>query len=114
NNSVGQQVYNQFSKVNQNEQTIWASGPILKDHVFFFALYNPRSYNSYGPRSFANPITANGTQVQTKYNDPRWGGKLDFVLNENHRLEVTLFSDKTTTDYNQFNVRRDTLNIGPD
>jgi outer membrane receptor protein involved in Fe transport len=113
-NSVGQQIYNQLSKSDQNEQTIWASGPILKDHIFFFGLYNPRYTDTWNPATFTNPTTQNGTQVRTKSNDARWFGKLDFVLNPQHRLEVTLFNDRQTTDYSQYNVRRNNLLIGPD
>jgi len=108
NNSVGQQVYNQYSKADTNEQTIWASGPIIEDHVFAFLLYNARYTSTKGPVSYANPTTANGTQTNTKYNDPRWFGKFDFVLNENHRVEATIFSDSATTDYAPLNFSRAT------
>ncbi|MBN9318910.1 MAG: TonB-dependent receptor [Caulobacterales bacterium] len=106
NNSVGQIVENAFSKADANEQTLWASGPIVQDHVFFFLLYNNRYNNNWGPVSFANTTTDNGTYLQTKYNDPRIFGKFDFVLNENHKIEATLFSDSSTTDYNPFNYSK--------
>ncbi|MBO9707693.1 MAG: TonB-dependent receptor [Caulobacter sp.] len=108
NNSVGQQVYNQYAKADTNEQTIWASGPILEDHIFAFLLYNARYTSTKGPVSYANPTTVNGTQLNTKYNDPRWFGKFDFVLNENHRIEATIFSDASTTDYAPLNFSRAT------
>jgi hypothetical protein len=114
NNSVGQQVYNQLVKVNSNEQTIWASGPIWRDHIFFFGLYNPRYNDTWNAASFANPTTQNGTQVRTKSNDARFFGKFDFVLNPQHRVEYTIFDDRQTTDYFQYNIRRNTLMVGAD
>ncbi|HVY84411.1 MAG TPA: TonB-dependent receptor [Caulobacterales bacterium] len=111
-NSVGQVIYNRYSSADSNEQTIWASGAIIPDHVFFFGLYNPRDNDSWSTVGYANPISTTATWQHVKYNDPRWGAKLDFVLNENHRLEVTLFDDSTTTDYEQWNVLRSTGQIG--
>ncbi|MFZ0267025.1 TonB-dependent receptor [Caulobacter sp.] len=108
NNSVGQTVLNQYSKSDTNEQTIWGSGPIIEDHVFAFLLYNARYTSTKGPVQFTNPTTANGTQLNTKYNDPRWFGKFDFVLNENHRIEATVFSDSSTTDFAPLNFARST------
>ncbi|MDR6626314.1 TonB-dependent receptor [Caulobacter segnis] len=112
NNSVGQLVLNQYSKADSSEQTVWASGPIMEDHIFFFLLYNARQSKSWGAASFANPTTATGTITRTKSNDPRWIGKFDFVLNENHKLEATIFSDTTTTDYNPYNFARSNYTIG--
>ena len=112
NNSVGQLVLNQYSKAESHEQTIWASGPILKDHIFFFGLYNARFNKSWGAAAFANPTTATGTITRTKTNDPRWIGKFDFVLNANHKLEATIFSDEATTDYNPYNFSRATYTTG--
>jgi hypothetical protein len=112
NNSVGQLVLNQYSKADSSEQTIWASGPVVEDHVFFFLLYNARQSKSWGAASFANPTTATGTITQTKSNDPRWIGKFDFVLNENHKLEATIFSDSSTTDYNPYSFQRSNYTIG--
>ena len=108
NNSVGSTVLNQYSKSDTNEQTIWGSGPIIEDHVFAFLLYNARYTSTKGPVQYANPTSATGTQTNTKYNDPRWFGKFDFVLNENHRIEATVFSDSATTDFAPLNYSRAT------
>lgn len=112
NNSVGQNVYYQLSEAEAYEGTVWASGPIIPDHLFFFALYNARYNDNWGPGSFSNPTTANGTWLNTTWNDPRYGLKLDFVINENHRIEATYFTDESTTDYQPWNIAR-TLAITP-
>lgn len=107
-NSAGITVLNQYSKADTNEQTIWGSGPIIEDHVFAFLLYNARYTSTKGPVQYANTTTNNGTQLNTKYNDPRWFGKFDFVLNENHRIEATIFSDDSTTDFAPLNFSKAT------
>ena len=45
-------------------------------------------------------ILATGAQARTVSNDPRWFTKFDFVLNENHRLEASIFSDEKTWSQN--------------
>jgi outer membrane receptor protein involved in Fe transport len=103
NNSVGIIDRQKTVEQDQSEQTIWASGPIWRDHIFFFGLYNARQTENWGAAAFTNPINNNGSLLNTKYNDPRWAAKLDFVFNENHRLEATVFSDKEDTDYRPWN-----------
>lgn len=103
NNSVGIIDLQKTVEQDQSEQTVWASGPLWRDHIFFFGLYNARQTENWGAAAFTNTTTNNGTILNTKYNDPRWAGKLDFVFNENHRLEATVFSDKEDTDYRPWN-----------
>jgi hypothetical protein len=106
NNSVGILDKQQTVESNFSEQTLWASGPIMRDHIFFFGLVNPRSTDNWNAARFTTPTTNNGTWLNTKYNDPRWAAKLDFVLNENHRVEATVFSDKENTSYRPWNYGR--------
>ncbi len=106
NGSVGQQIYNQYAENENYEGTVWASGPIIPDHLFFFGIYNARNSDTWGGHGFTNPTTANGTWLNNTQNDPRYGLKLDFVLNENHRIEATYFSDEATLDYQPWNVNR--------
>ena len=106
NNSVGIQDLQGLAEQDFSEQTVWASGPIIEDRLFFFALINPRQTDAWGPVAFLNPSTNNGTWLNVRYNDPRWVGKLDFVINENHRLEATVFSDRETTEYRSWNYGR--------
>jgi hypothetical protein len=103
NNSVGIVDLQKTVEQDQSEQTLWASGALWKDHIFFFGLYNARQTDNWGAAGFTNTLTNNGTILNTKYDDPRWAAKLDFVFNENHRLEATVFSDKENTDYRPWN-----------
>ena len=75
---------------------LWASGPILKDRLFFFAMYEQRDSNSRD----IDTIEAWVTRGDNAF----WGGKLDWRINDNHLLELLAFSDKaksatTTHDY---------------
>ncbi|HJS35555.1 MAG TPA: TonB-dependent receptor [Pseudoxanthomonas sp.] len=65
---------------------VWASGAIVKDKLFFFAMYENRDSN---PRDI-DTIEA----WYTDSNNDFWGGKLDWQINDNHLLELLAFSDK--------------------
>nr|WP_316627947.1 TonB-dependent receptor [uncultured Brevundimonas sp.] len=104
--SAGGQVFNAYAASELKEYSVWASGPILKDHIFFFGVYNGRDSDSRGGVTFSDFTASSGTQARAMSNDPRWLAKFDFVLNENHRLEATVFSDKQTIDNLSYNFTR--------
>jgi outer membrane receptor for ferrienterochelin and colicin len=89
---------NEFDEVNSSDIIFDFGGPIIQDRLFIFGLVNFRD------RTFVNigaPTTdpafgfgANGTRVDT--DDPFYGAKLDYLINDNHRLEFTYFSDEQT------------------
>src|SRR5690606_18433564 len=73
---------------------VWASGPILKDRLFFFGMYEWRG-------SQPQDIDTSQAWVTQSAND-FWGGKIDWRINDNHLVELLAFSDKadsTTTAY---------------
>jgi len=72
---------NSFYKTN-----VWASGPIVKDKLFFFAMYENRDSS---PKDFDGNVA-----FLTKSNDDFWGAKFDWRINDNHLLELLAFSDK--------------------
>ncbi|MFP1131709.1 TonB-dependent receptor domain-containing protein [Asticcacaulis sp. W401b] len=88
--------------IEQKEANVWLSGPIVKDHVYFFAFYNPRDFSQSSRASYGDGSTNYVEEAEQK--DPFWGGKLDFVLNPNHRLEVTYFSDDQTEATHHFDA----------
>lgn len=109
NNSTGGQVFNGYAAAESKDLSIWASGPIWRDHIFFFGNYNMRETDSRGGVAFSDFNVATGAQARAKSNDPRWFTKLDFVLNENHRLEATVFSDEQTIDNLSYSYSRPTF-----
>src|SRR5690554_4909829 len=75
---------NAFYKVNA-----WASGPLVRDRLFFFAMYELRD---------SAPRDIDTTEAYlTKGDNDFWGAKLDWQINDNHLLELLAFSDKSDT-----------------
>jgi len=88
------------------EWNIWASGPIVEDKLFFYALFNPGTTKSF---SYGN-TTANAD----RNSDPFYGLKFDFTPFDGHRLEYTRFdtqsqTDRTTFDFNTQGVESDDI-----
>ena len=70
-----------------NKTNVYASGPLVKDKLFLFAMYEWRDSNSRYTNSAGNSLTrgesANGF----------WGSKLDWQITDDHLLELLAFSD---------------------
>ena len=71
---------------------VWGSGPLVKDRLFLFAMYEDRSNLRYN-------TNAAGTTISKARDDGDgfWGAKLDWRITDNHLLELLAFSDETTT-----------------
>ena len=73
------------------EGNIWASGPIIKDRLFFFGFFNPRHYSQ-------TDVADNGDVTTRVIKDPFYGGKVDLNLFDGHRVEATYFNDSQNED----------------
>lgn len=74
----------------RKEWTAELGGPIIKDRLFFYGLYNQRSLKAVN----ASNVQGNVTRVSD--DAPFWGGKLDGWLTSKQHLEFTYFD--TTKD----------------
>lgn len=73
---------------------VWASGPIVKDKLFIFAMYENRDSDS-------RDIDTKEVFYTDSPND-FWGAKLDWQISDDHLLEFLAFSDEaesTTSNY---------------
>jgi hypothetical protein len=77
--------YDEYDRRNVN---VYASGPIVKDHLFFFAMYEARDYQPTNTTNTGNRINEGDAD------DGFWGAKVDWQINDNHLLELLAFSDK--------------------
>lgn len=89
---------NRFDEAETSDIILDFGGPIIRDRLFIFGLVNFRD------REFVNigaPTNdpdfgagANGTRVTS--DDPFYGAKVDYLINDDHRVEFTYFSDEQT------------------
>lgn len=93
----------QYRKENKQHDTtasLYVGGPIIQDRLFFYASGEMIRTEKEGVRSFASSATAVNTARRTGWSNtttwvPRWLGKVDWNINDDHRVEVTGFSDRT-------------------
>ena len=90
-----------FTKAN-----VWASGPLVKDKLFLFAMYEWRD----NPSRFTN-AAGDGLSVRESSNG-FWGGKLDWQITDDHLLEVLAFSDEGDSSTNTYTYNFATSTVG--
>lgn len=83
-------IYNDRDAYDAYRVNLYASGPIVKDRLFFYAM---GEYRQTDQKTFGLS-TANDYET----NDPFWGVKLDWYITDDHRLEYTGFSDEQNRD----------------
>jgi len=76
--------------------SVYASGAIIQDTLFFFAMYEARDRDN----NFSN---TSGTQW-TQYNNASdfWGTKIDWQINDDHKLELLAFSDSNDGTFDNY------------
>lgn len=82
----------EFDESTNTQINLWASGPIIKDKLFFFVLANPRDVES------DNYSAPSSSYTNSKSDNLFWGTKIDWYLTSDHKLELTAFSDTNDRD----------------
>ncbi|BDX08503.1 TonB-dependent receptor [Planctobacterium marinum] len=86
---------------------VWASGAIIEDTLFFYALYSARDIE------FKGSPAARTSQYQIReQSDPFFGGKLDWYITDNHILELTYFNDSDDEVVETYALDSETLQTG--
>lgn len=73
-----------------NKLNVFASGPLIRDRLFFFAMYEARDYKPDNTNSRGDVFFRNNS------NDGFWGTKLNWQITDNNLLEFMAFSDKNS------------------
>lgn len=94
------------SELKNEDQTfdLWASGALIQDRLFFYALYSPNSKET--------SYESGGQLYNSEWNDEFWGLKLDAVIAEGHTLEYTGFDDTRVESETAFGYDQDTKTRG--
>lgn len=91
---------------------VWASGPIIRDRLFVFAMYEKRDSDSQDLDEVRNNPNDPGQARKTRSDNDFWGAKVDWQLSDDHLLEFLAFSDEqesTTTSYPDYDWEANTF-----
>ncbi|ESQ84961.1 hypothetical protein ABENE_19275 [Asticcacaulis benevestitus DSM 16100 = ATCC BAA-896] len=95
-----------FSQVQDNSLSVEAGGPIIKDRLFAYGLYQFNDYAS--TKAGINT----GTYTKTKNTDPFLGLKLDGYITPTQHVSLTYFDTTNTDKADQYGFDSDTDTIG--
>nr|WP_279330539.1 TonB-dependent receptor [Sphingomonas oleivorans] len=101
--------YNQADKQERLQTNIYLSGPILKDRLFFYGFYQAQDISRGDTLLTSNvaqfPAYSTGLRREERSTkSPFWGGKLDAIITDGHRLEFTYFDSSQKTIIDSFAV----------
>jgi hypothetical protein len=101
----------------KTEYTISASGPIIEDTLFVYALINPRDVeNHFSDQTSARfqyaPNDVYRERDSSGSDNLFWGAKVDWIITDEHKLSLFAYSNRSDTTSNEFNFDPNTGVIG--
>ncbi len=81
--------YSSRDKSYSSQYFLSAGGPIVSNRLYFHGIFLGRDHRS-------DDYSESNRLYKSKSEDPFWGGKLDWVIGNRHRIELTAFSDETS------------------
>jgi len=84
------------------DANIYLSGPIIKDRLFFYGLFSPQYAKS------ENTSFTSFARIVSETDSPFYGGKLDAIIADGHRLEAMYFHDEQTNDFTYYRFNSET------
>ena len=98
-----------FDNINQYESdftrvSFKASGPIIEDTLFFYAMYAPQEDKYFDP----DPASVS----QGKKKSDRYMGKIDWFINDNHSVEFTHINFENKNNWDTFAYDENTRKVG--
>jgi hypothetical protein len=101
-------LFRQYSMYDSEQTSAVAElgGPILRDHLFFYGLYEHRDIEQ-------QTASTGGVVNRTTQDDPFWGVKIDAFVTDDHHLEYTFWDTTATIDGTQFEFDPDTNIVDP-
>ena len=99
-------VANHRSEKFDKSGTFEVSGPIIKDHLFFYVLNQQRDQEQ------RTAFKTLGQYTIDRSNDPFWGAKLDGYITDRQRVELTYFDTQKTINRSAYGYTAATDTIG--
>lgn len=92
----GPRIIGSYDEYDRTTASVYAAGPIVKDKLFFFALYEARDHERVNTDDEASSFFS--AQEDTGF----WGAKIDWQINDRHLLELLGFSDENEEDRDSY------------
>lgn len=99
---------NDARQFDRKDTIVQLSGPVIKDRLFFYALYNARSVTSatavtaFSGGTADNPSVVGSQYFRETQDSPYYAFKVDGVIADGHRLEGTFFDTRNLVTRNVF------------
>ncbi|TFG45053.1 MAG: TonB-dependent receptor, partial [Dehalococcoidia bacterium] len=107
-----------LNDVNNSEFIVTASGPIIKDTLFIYALINPRNDRSQFGNFIGTSRNVADTELRKRTSKGGdnlfWGLKLDWQILEGHELGFFAYSDRNDTEETVYAYNPNTGVVGTD